>query len=184
MPIVSVWSDVTIAMQSALTTGVTATGITNANPGVVTHAGATGTDPSDGDFVLMTTTGMHEINGRVFRVDSSGSGTFELENEDTTEYGTFTSGTFKEVTFGTTLATVTDLSASGGDFNFIDTTTIHADIASQIPGVANASTFSFTNLWDVTDAHGRGPYRDECRIQSQGAAVVQIYLRGRPDHGV
>ncbi len=149
MATVSLWSDVTVAMQSALATAVTITGITKASPGVVSHSG---TDPSDGDFVLLNCTGMSEIDGRVFRVTGQASGSFSLEGEDTTEFGTFSSGSFEVITLGTTLDTVTDLSSSGGDFNFIDTTTIHGNVATQIPGVASASSFTFTNIWDVADA--------------------------------
>lgn len=149
MPTVSLWSDVGVAMQSALATAVTITGISKASPGVVSHAG---TDPSDGDYVLITATGMSEVDGRVFRVDNQAAGSFELEGEDTTDFGTFSSGTFQVITFGTTLSTITDLSASGGDFNFIDTTTIHQNVATEIPGTANSATFTFENIWDVSDA--------------------------------
>ena len=150
MATVTLWSDVGVAMQSALATSVTITGLTNASPGVVSHSG---TDPSNGDYVVITATGMAEVDGRVFRVANViASTSFELEGEDTTNYGTFSSGSFQVITLGTTIGTVTDLSSSGGDFNFIDTTTIHGNVATQVPGVASASSFSFTNLWDVSDA--------------------------------
>ncbi|MCP5011319.1 MAG: hypothetical protein GY942_15170, partial [Aestuariibacter sp.] len=149
MATVSLWSDVAVAMQSALATAITITGVTNASPGVVSHAGA---DPSDGDYVKITATGMSEIDGRVFRVDNQASGTFELEGEDTTEFGTFSSGSFEVVTLNTTISTVTDLASSGGDFGFEPTTTIHQNVATQVPTVANAATYTFTNLWDVSDA--------------------------------
>lgn len=148
MPTVSLWSDVTVNMQSALATAVTITGVTKASPGVVSHSG---TDPSDGDYVVITSTGMSEIDGRVFRVTGQAAGSFSLEGEDTSGYGTFSSGSFQVITYGTTLSTVTDLSASGGDFAFVDTTTIHSNVATQIPGTASASTFTFTNIWDVSD---------------------------------
>jgi len=148
MATVSLWSDVAVAMQSALATAVTITGITKASPGVVSHSG---TDPSDGDYVVITATGMAEVDGRVFRVANQAAGSFELEGADTTDFGTFSSGSFQVATLGTSLSTVTDLSSSGGDFNFIDTTTIHGNVATQIPGVASASTFTFTNIWDVSD---------------------------------
>lgn len=148
MPNVSLWSDVTVAMQSALATAVTITGLTNASPGVVSHSG---TDPSDGDYVLIAATGMPEVDGRVFRVTGQAVGSFSLEGEDTTSFGTFTSGSFQVITFGTTLATVSDLSASGGEFSFVDITTIHDNVAKQQPGLASAASFSMTNIWDAAD---------------------------------
>ena len=74
-----VWSNVQVAMQSALATAVTITGITKASPGVVSHSG---TDPSDGDYVLLLVDGMTELNERVFRVANQAAGSFELEGEE------------------------------------------------------------------------------------------------------
>jgi len=56
------------------------------------------------------------------------------------------------ITFGTTLSVVGGLSSSGGDFNFIDVTTIHDSVNKQIPGNANASSFNLTCNWDPADA--------------------------------
>lgn len=144
-----VWSDVQVAIQSALAAAVTITGITNANPAVVSHAG---TDPANGDYVVMKVQGMTEINERVFRVANAAAGSFELEGEDSTNYGTFASGTFEVITFGTTLGIVRSVSASGGDYNYIDTTTIHDKISTQVPGVASPLEYSLENRWQPEDA--------------------------------
>lgn len=151
MATVSTWSNVGVTMQSALATALTITAISKASPGVVSY---TGTDPANGDFVKLLVQGMYQVNERVFRVANvnTGSNTFELEGENTTSYDTFSSGTAEVITFGTTLATATGLSASGGDFNFIDTTTIHDNVAKQIPGLASAIVYNFENLWDPADA--------------------------------
>lgn len=151
MPTVSVWSNVAIAVQSALSALQVISGITKANPGVATYVGA---DPANGNYVKVAAVGMSQVNGRVFRVaavDTVGN-TFELEGEDTTAYGTFVSGGLEIITFGTTLATATTVSGSGGDFSMIDTTTIHEDVRSEMPGVANPMTYSFDNIWDTADA--------------------------------
>lgn len=149
---VSVWSNVSVAVQSALAASQTISGITKASPGVVTYVGSD--TYANGDYVKITAQGMYQVDGRIFRVanvDGSGN-TFELEGENTTSYDTFTSGGAEEVTFGTTLATATSVSASGGDFDFIDTTTIHDNVKKQIPGIASASVFNFENIWDPADA--------------------------------
>ena len=52
----------------------------------------------------------------------------------------------------TTITTATTVSPAGGGFEFIDTTTIHVNTKSQIPGLAEAATYSFENIWDVADA--------------------------------
>lgn len=142
------WSNVSVAMQSALASALTITGITKANPGVVTSA-AHGL--SNGDYVFLSIQGMHQLDDRVARVAGVTTDTFQLEGIDTTNFDTFSSGTAEEITFGTSITTATSISASGGDFGFIDTTTIHGNQRTQIPDLPNASSFSFDNIWDVSD---------------------------------
>ncbi len=145
------WSNVAVAMQSALATAIVINSISKANPGVV---GYTGTDPSNGDYVALTVNGMRQLNDRVVRVANvnAGSNTLELEGVDTTLFDTFTSGTAEVITFGTSITTATTVNASGGDFGFIDTTTIHSNVRTQIPDLPNPASFSFDNIWDVADA--------------------------------
>ena len=86
------------------------------------------------------------------------------------------SGTFEKITYGTTLATLTDLSASGGDFDFEDTTTIHDTVRTQIPTVAAAAVYTFENLWDIAD-----PALIE-RI-GDSAGVYKIGIAGAGENG-
>lgn len=151
MPTPRKWSNVAIAMQSALAAAVTINTISKASPGVV---GYTGTDPGNGDYVLISAQGMHQMNDRVARVANVNTvaDTFELEGIDTTLFDTFVSGTFEVITFGTSITTATSLSSSGGGFDFIDTTTIHGNAKTQMPGLPAASTYNFDNIWDISDA--------------------------------
>jgi hypothetical protein len=148
----SVWSGVAIAVQSTLATAVTISNITRANPAVVSWV--SGTDPVNGDFVLLEVQGMSQLDFRVVRVANlnGAANTFECEGVDSQAFDTFTSGTFKVITFGTTLSTIADLSVSGGDFNFIDVTTIQDNVNKQIPGNANPINISMTANWDPADA--------------------------------
>lgn len=154
MATVRKWSGVAVAMQSALATAVTITGITKASPGVVSYTDAGSSDPANGSYVVLSISGMHQLNGKVVRVAnmSSGGNTFELEGIDTTSFDTFASGSFQVITFGTSITTATSMSATGGDFDFIDTTTIHDNVKTQIPGIGNPLTYSFDNNWDIADA--------------------------------
>jgi Phage tail tube protein, TTP len=149
MATVSKWSNVNVAMQSALGANKTISGISKANPGVVT---STAHGLANGAYVLLTVQGMYQVDGRVFRVANQAANTFELEGENTLAYDTFTSGTANEITFGTTMATATGLTASGGEFDFIDVTTIHDNVRKQIPGLASPAVYTFENIWDVSDA--------------------------------
>lgn len=158
------WSGVAVAMQSAIATAVTITAISKANPGVVT---ATQTY-SNGDYVLVTCQGMTQINSRIFRVAGVTGTTFQLEGEDTTNYSTFTSGTCQKLTLGTTFSTLKTISGSGGEFDQLDTTTIHDTVKKQEPGLASAVVFSFDSFWDITDA-GLTAAIAQSKLQAQNA---------------
>lgn len=149
---ISKWSGVGVALGT-LGSAQTISGITKASPGVVTHGGSAFTN---GDYTaLVDVLGMSQVNARPFRVANRDAGspgpTFELEGENTTSYDTFTSGSVKPITFGYTMSSGTTVTASGGDFDFIDTTTIHDLQRSQIPNVANPLTYSFDCFWDPSD---------------------------------
>lgn len=150
MAVITKWSNVAVAVQSALSAGVSVSAISKASQGVVTTGSAHGW--STGDYVLATVQGMYQVNNRVFRISAASGSTLTLEGEDTTNYGTFSSGTLQKITFGTTLSTLVSINASGGDFDFINTTTIHDNVKTQIPGLANPSTYSFESFWDPSDA--------------------------------
>ena len=126
------WSNVAVAMESALGSNITITAISKASQGVVT---ATNT-LSNGDFVKLSVQGMFQLDGRVARVSSVSGASLTLEGVDTTLFDTFTTGTANKITFGTSITTATTLNASGGDFDFIDITTIHVNSKNQIPGAA------------------------------------------------
>jgi len=149
MATVSIWSGVGVSVQSALGASKTITAITKASTGV---ASSTAHGLANGSFVLLTVQGMYQVNARVFRVANQAANTFELEGEDTTLYDTFVSGVANEITFGTTISTISDVSVSGGEFDKEDTTTIHDSTRSQIPTVAAPTVFAMTSIWDASDA--------------------------------
>lgn len=145
------WSKVAVAVQSALATAINITAITKANPAVVSY---TGTDPVNGDFIVISAQGMFQVDDRVFRVANvnSAGNTLELAGVDSTLFDTFTAGSAQVVTFGTSITTATTISPSGGEFDFIDTSTIHANVRTQMPGDASPATYTMDHIWDVADA--------------------------------
>lgn len=149
MATVRKWSNVAVAMQSALASATTITAIAL---GATATVSSTAHGYANGDYVLLTVQGMRQVDGRIFRVASQTANNYVLEGENTTSYDAFSSGTAQKITFGTSITTATTVNASGGDFDFIDTTTIHGNAKTQIPGLANPSTFTFDNIWDVSDA--------------------------------
>jgi hypothetical protein len=76
----------------------TITGITNANPGVVT---ATSHGYSDGDLVILSSVaGMTEVNGITYKVSNKTTNTFELQDIDGTNVNTSVSGPYSVYTSG------------------------------------------------------------------------------------
>ena len=144
----TVWKNVIVQMQSAIAADKTITGITKANPGVVSSAVH---GYANGDYVHLTISGMRQLDDKVCRVANVAAGTFELEGVDTTSFDTFTSGTAQAITFGTSISTATTINASGGEFDFIDSTTIHDNAKKQIPGLPSAISFSMDHIWDASD---------------------------------
>jgi len=174
-------SNVAVAMQSALGAVKTITAISKAAPGVVTATH----DFSNGDYVVMTVQGMYQVNGKVYRVcNVSTTVSFQLEDIsggtgiDTSGYDTFSSGTCQKITFGTSITTAASMTASGGDFAYLDTTTVHTNQKSQIPGPANPLTFDMEHLWDITDA-GQKAMKTASDAQSQ-LAFKFTYGSGGP----
>lgn len=154
MPNAKVWKNVAVSMENALGSEETIASITRANPGVVT---ITGHSYSNGDYLVLDVQGMYELTDRVFRVVNVSGSTFQLEDIDgsgidTSEFeDDFTSGTAQEVTFGTSIATITNLTGSGGEFESVDTTTIHVGRRTSILGPASELEYTFDNIWDIED---------------------------------
>lgn len=142
------WSNVEIAVQSALAVPVALTAITKANPGV---ASAAAHGFVNGDFVLLSVYGMREVDKQVVRVANETTDSFELEGVNTTGFGTFTSGTVQKITLGLTMATAVGLSGEGGEYDFEDITTLHDNKRRQTPNLPSAVSYKFENLWDVAD---------------------------------
>jgi hypothetical protein len=92
---------------------ITISGITKANPGVVT---ATAHGYSDGDYVVISSVvGMTQVNGKTYKVASKTTNTFELQdvdgsNVDTSGYSTYSSaGTANKIYQITTSYTTAQL---------------------------------------------------------------------------
>jgi hypothetical protein len=170
-----VWKNVAVSMQSAIATAKTITGITKASPGVVTSAGH---GYSNGDLVYLDIVGMYQLSGKVVRVASTATDNFALEGVDTTLFDTFTSGTAEKLTLGTSITTATTINSSGGDFDFVDTTTIHDNSKRQIPGLPSAISYQFDNIWDATDT-GLLALKAASDVQAKRAFKFQFGAGGK-----
>jgi hypothetical protein len=144
------WRNVSVLFQSAIASAITITGISKADPGVVTHGGA---DPTNGNFVLIRAEGMRQVDGRLFRVAGVSAGvSFTLEGEDTTLYDTFSSGTFEVVTIDTPIQVIGDVAVGGGEAQYTDVGTIHDDRDKNARGNFSAQSMSWDCHYDLANA--------------------------------
>lgn len=147
-------SGLKLYMESAIATAKTITGITNANPGVVS---STAHGYANGDIVLLEVHGMVELNKRLFKVVSAATDSFRLADidgtngVDTTNFSIFASGTAKKVTLGTSITGVQDFVPSGGDIKTTDTTTVNDTVDTQIITGATAQSYDLVIQWDPAD---------------------------------
>jgi hypothetical protein len=154
MATVNKWSGVAVAMQSALGANKTITAVALGATATITATH----DFAAGDYIVFNVQGTTQLNDKVFRVDSvSTTVSFVIEDTDgtsvdTTGWGAFTSGTCNKITFGTSISTMVDFNASGGEANPIPTTTIHDDEETEIPGTKSPLVLSFSNIWDPSEA--------------------------------
>ncbi len=144
------WSNVAVALGT-LGAAQVVSALTLANPGVATYVG---TDPANGTYFALTDVqGTIQVNNKLFRVANmnAGGNTLELEGENTSAYAAWVSGSLQPITFSTNMVSAGGVSASGGEFEFIDFTTIHDTQRVEIPGVASPTKFSFDCFWDPAD---------------------------------
>lgn len=142
-------------MESAIASAKTISGITKAAPGVVS---STAHGFVNNDIVLLEVQGMVELNGRLFKVVNTAADSFQLAGVDgttgidTTLYNTFSSGTAKKVTLGTSITGVQEFTFSGGDIKTVDTTTVNDLVDTQIVVGAAAQAADLTMQWDPSSA--------------------------------
>jgi hypothetical protein len=115
-----------LEVQKTVSASQVISAISNANPAVVVHNGAS---PASGDYVILSDTleGMEEVTGQVGRVanPSASPSSFELESVDSTGYGTFSGpSSFTKITAWSTLAQSTSLEAGSAGINKLDSTTL------------------------------------------------------------
>ena len=144
-----VWKNVAVSMQSAIASAVAISAVTKADPGVAT---STAHGYADGDILYLgDMIGMYQLDQKAVRVDNKADNTFELEGVDTTAFDTYVTGNSYKVTLGNSITSATTINASGGEFDFVDTTTIHANTKSQIPGLPSPISFQMDLIWDASD---------------------------------
>lgn len=160
---------------------LTITGVSQANPGVLTY---TGSDPSNGDEVYISgVAGMTQLNGRNFKVANvnAGANTFQLtdmagNNVNTTSYTAYSSGgTAQRVYTITTTYTEAELPA----IQYIQSAdTVYLVHPSHAPATLSRSGHASWTLADITFGPSLGQVTNVATDQIPAAAgnVLQWYL--------
>jgi len=125
----------------------TISAVTKDDPGVATSTSHGLTAGTIG-YMSDDTEGMVEIRGGAFSVDNPATDTLELEQENTSSYGTFTSGTFTPVTAWSTLAKATSYSIPNATAEELDATPLLATIRQTEAGVLAAQNVTIDQFPD------------------------------------
>lgn len=145
---IQLWSDVAVEAQTVLAAAKTLTAITKASSAVVS---STAHGYLANDIVLLKVQGMIELDYAVVKITAVTTDSFTLGGIDSTLFKTFVSGTAEKVTFGASAATITDVSASGGESEQVLIQTIHRRRGYSIPGNESPLVFAFGSLWVPSD---------------------------------
>ncbi|MFW3166244.1 phage tail protein [Pseudomonas syringae pv. syringae] len=134
----------TLQIASAYGVAIPVTALSNANPAVATAA-AHGL--ADGDIIAVTS-GWTRLNDRGARVSKSLSGTFALENINTTNVQPYPAGSglgsVRKVTSFIEVPQITEVNTSGGDQQFLTFGFLADDDDRQMPTTKNPISMSFT----------------------------------------
>lgn len=142
-----------IYIESARGAVQTISGITKADPPVITYVG---TDPANNDYAILTNlTGMTQMNDAVVKVANvSGAGnTFEAKDQDSTNFGTFAAGSMYPVVFGNELTIAMDASFTGGEPQYSNYMLLWDDIERRKFTHSSAAGIDLPVMWDPTDSN-------------------------------
>lgn len=147
MPILALNSKVEVAKTFGSPIAIGS--ISKANPAVAV-SNAHGL--SNGDVILLETTGMAELNGQACRVTGVTTNTFQLEGVDSTNFTTFIGGTAKKVTSWDTAGDATGINASQAQPNRIDVTTLFDTEKQYVFGLPDSPELTIEGLLNPTAA--------------------------------
>lgn len=151
MPTVQIPAGARIYMQSAIGATQALSAISKADPGVVTYAG---TDPANGTYMgLSDLQGMTELNDALVKVAGvdTVANTFQMEDQNTTGYGTFVSGNMAPITLGTEIQVGTGFEMSGGEQEFAEYLLLWDKVKRKFPTTQSAAEVRLPCVWDPTD---------------------------------
>ena len=168
-------TNMTVQVESVLEAAYTnISAITKADPGEVTTATAHGLNT--GDYVKFTASaGMVELDGQLGRITTTATGVFTIDSLDTTDYSTFTAGSYQEVSAWHTLSNAQSASMPDGTPDKIDITTLIDKSKQYAYGLADAPDGSIAGLYDPANA---GVIAIKAASKSNAALAFRINWAG------
>lgn len=143
----------TLEIAASYGPAIPVTALSNANPAVAT---AVAHGLTDGDIIAVAS-GWTRLNDRAARVAASLSGTFALENINTTNVQPYPAGSgvgsVREVTGFVEISQITDLTSSGGDQQFLTFGFLADDDDRQMPTTKNPISMAVTVADDPSLAY-------------------------------
>ncbi len=143
---------VRVEIGTAYGTDVAVSGISQADPGVVTATSHAQANKTVG--YLDSVEGMVNLDGQAVRVAGQTTNAFNLEDINTTNLSAFTgTAVFKPVSTWATLGRITGYSVGGGEAEKLDDTVLLDDIKQELSGLLAAQTVSFNlNALTISDS--------------------------------
>lgn len=175
-PILTPFKGTTFAVVTAWGTASAITGITNANPAVVSQ---TGHGKVDGDVVKFgSIVGMEELNGRICVVDSINADTFSLIDVDATNFGAYVSG---GTVAKATLSASCQLTGYQGPTGTTPSTTVDTNCGSaKTYGTPQPGTVTLAFASSTQNAPFEAAFRAAQKAVGQTAIVTTLPLaRGK-----
>ena len=135
-----------VEIASTYASAIILSGITNANPAVLSAAAHGLLNGAIGYISLVS--GMEQLLGQAISVDAPTAGTFAAEGVNTTDYGTFVSASLIPVATWLTLAKSTSYTIGGGAGSEIDTTVLLDEFDQSETGNLAAQTVQVSGFSD------------------------------------
>lgn len=174
------WTLTDINYASAVTPPVfvgslnfTITGITNANPAVVTINVSTAVLQTGMTVTITGVVGMTEVNNRPFKITRLTGSTYQLQGEDSTGYGTYTSGGIMTLAQG-----ATTIGNGAGDYDKTYTYVVTAvvdGVESLASSPASVTTKSLSTTAGVRLTWGAVSGADYYRVYKDPSVGTDIF---------
>lgn len=160
-----------VEIAATFSAAKTVTAVTKASPGVATITSHGLAEGAIGYWTISA--GMTELDGMAGSVDATATNTFNVEGVDTTNFTTWSAGTFTPVATWLTLSTSTSYSIAGGDADEIDKSTLLDNTHQLDYGLLGAETVSFDAL---SDSQLAAALQIEAAARANTAIVFRITL--------